>query len=469
MTALNVTNRTLFHGDNLDFLRGINSESIDLIATDPPFNKNKDFHATPDSLARGAKFEDRWRWDKDVHLEWIDQIKDDWRPVYEVIEAARYGAGMQPGGGKKARKCDLDHTDCKGHPGDNMAAFLCWLGVRVIEMRRVLKPTGSLYLHIDHTAHAWVKTMCDAIFGRQHFQNEIVWYYSGGGASRSRWARKHDTLLFYTKSAKWTFNVEEVRAPHKWVDGQRRADGSERNPDGKLPDDVIELHGIMPWAKEKTDYPTQKPLALYERIIKASSNEGDVVLDPFCGCATTPVAAERLGRQWLGADIWQGAAEQVYDRMRRETDASMNWNDIVTVTRTPPERTDEGDEAVPTLTLKVQRPIEPWQRLPHARIREHLAEAQAQGEGIVCAGCGRVLEREFMELDHILPRNDGGDNWITNRILICRPCNGKKSADLTMTGLRNRNKRDKWMRDESLARIAETKAKDKAEQVRNEG
>ena len=292
MAEVNFQNRTLYHGDNLEFLRRMNSGTVHLIATDPPFNKNRDFHATPDSLASGARFSDRWKWDDDVHPEWTDQIENDWPAVLAVIEAAKAAYGM------------------------DMAAFLCWMGVRLMEMWRILREDGSIYLHIDHTAHAYVKTLMDGIFGHKNFQNEIVWYYGGGGASKKRFARKHDTILFYTKSTRWTFNVDDVRVPYKWTDGQRRADGSPRDySKGKLPDDVIELHGLMPWAGERTGYPTQKPLALYDRIIKASSNPGDIVLDPFCGCATTPIAAERLDRQWVGIDIWDKAHEQVLNRL----------------------------------------------------------------------------------------------------------------------------------------------------------
>ena len=429
-------NRTLFHADNLPVLRGIDTGTVDLIATDPPFNKNKDFHATPDSLASGARFADRWSWERDVHEEWVDQLYDDWRGVYEVVDAARHAAG------------------------DDMAAFICWLGVRVIEMHRVLKDTGSLYLHIDHTAHAWTKAMLDAVFGRKNFQNEIVWHYGGGGASKKRFARKHDTILFYTKSDKWTFNVDAVRVPHKWVDGQRRADGSERSDKGKIPDDVIVMHSVMPWAGERTGYPTQKPIALYERIIKASSNEGDLVLDPFAGCATTPVAAERLGRQWVGIDIWEGAHGLVVQRL--ESEKRMFAAEHVTYTTEPPERTDEGEVAAPFLKIKLKRALEPWQRLSRTEIVERLIDVQSAGDVVVCAGCGRGLESPFMELDHIMPRADGGDNWITNRILLCRPCNGKKGAVLTLTGLVRQNKKEGWMRDAALAEIVASKARDYA-------
>ena len=155
--AANWRNRTLFHGDNLAFLRAMNSESVDLIATDPPFNKGRDFHATPDSLAAGAKFQDRWSWERDVHEEWTDQITDDYPRLMEAIESARYA-----------------HSD-------GMGAYMCFMAVRLLAMRRVLKPTGSIYLHCDPTASHYLKAVMDAIFGWRNFVNEVVWSYNGGG------------------------------------------------------------------------------------------------------------------------------------------------------------------------------------------------------------------------------------------------------------------------------------------------
>ena len=463
MAEVNFRNRTLYHGDNLGFLRGMNSDTVHLIATDPPFNKNKDFHATPDSLVSGARFSDRWRWDDDVHPEWTDQIENDWPAVLAVIEAAKVSYGM------------------------DMAAFLCWMGVRLMEMRRILREDGSIYLHIDHTAHAYVKTLMDGIFGHKNFQNEIVWYYGGGGASKKRFARKHDTILFYTKSTRWTFNVDDVRVPYKWTDGQRRADGSPRDySKGKLPDDVIELHSLMPWAGERVGYPTQKPLALYERIIKASSNPGDIVLDPFCGCATTPIAAERLERQWVGIDIWDKAHEQVLNRLivenlavpteaekQEAADADERSRPLLTFgdvyySTAPPIRTDDREIAAPNLKLKLQRAVEPWQRLTNREIRNILAVAQAVGGLVGCAGCGRVLEREFMQLDHIQPKSDSGENYITNRVLLCSPCNSEKSNDKTMPGLQRANKRSGWMQDESQAKDMRERASMRASWIRDQ-
>ena len=181
MTTLNVPNRTLYCGDNLDFMRTLNSESVDLIATDPPFNKGRDFHATPDSIVRGAKFQDRWSWDDDERYdEWVEQIKGECSDLWFIIEASE-----------------------KAH-SSSMGAFLCWLAIRVLEMRRMLKPTGSLYLHCDHTAGAYIKTMLDVVFGYRNFRNEIVWAYTGPGSPRMRqFNRKHDTILWYTKGAEW--------------------------------------------------------------------------------------------------------------------------------------------------------------------------------------------------------------------------------------------------------------------------
>ena len=247
-----------------------------------------------------------------------------------------------------------------------------------------------------------------------------------------------------------------------------------------------DINAINSQARERMGYPTQKPLALYERIIEASSNEGDVVLDPFCGCATTPIAAERLGRQWVGIDIWDSAHKTVLDRLESEELATPHSEDEtdsgetrlltfgdVHYSNTPPERTDQGEVAAPLLRLILQRPTEPWQRLSHREIFAHLLDAQGTTGGlassnlVICGGCGRVLESEFMELDHIQPRAEGGANDITNRILLCRPCNGRKSADLTLRGLMRENRRQGWMQDDDRARLAQDSARIRAEQVRD--
>lgn len=416
-------NRTLFISDNLPILRGIDTETIDLIATDPPFNKGvKAFEgivtASMDKQGKKVKYKDVWTWG-DVQSEWAEGIRQDHPNLYAVIRAANAAAG------------------------DDMGAFLCWLGVRVLEMHRVLKPTGSLYLHCDSTAGAFIKAMLDAVFGRNNFQNEIIWYY-GGGASKKRFGRKHDVILFYTKSNKWTFNVDAVRVPHKWVDGQLRADGSERSGKGKIPDDVIVMHGVMPWARERTGYPTQKPLALYERIIKASSNEGDIVLDPFAGCATTCVAAERFGRQWIGIDLNVPAKKVIRDRLRKEVQKGMVWSKVVKTPSRPPKRTDAGEEAAPELTLVSPRPKAP--RFTSRQLRERLILE----DGMKCQGCGWIPHHEeYLEVDHKLPKSLGGKDAIGNRTLLCSPCNGTKGNRLTLAELRLKRIEQSRMADKS--------------------
>ncbi len=285
MQQPNWENRTLFHGDNLVFLRAMNSESVDLIATDPPFNKGKDFHATPDSLAAGARFQDRWSWERDVHEEWLDQLQDDHPAVWAVIDWSRMTYG------------------------DDMGAFLCFMAVRLLEMHRVLKQTGSLYLHCDPTASHYLKTLLDAIFGKRNFRNEIVWYYGGPARLTDHFPRKNDIILFYSKSGTPFFNQVYEGIPdymfkrarkdsdgRLWVDQRlgvtgeklekyRREGrtyitkkGGERlkqyldEMDGKPVDSVWQIPIINSQAKERVGYPTQKPISLYQRILEASSS-----------------------------------------------------------------------------------------------------------------------------------------------------------------------------------------------------
>ena len=422
-------NRTLYIHDNLDILRGMNSESVDLIATDPPFNKGRDFHATPDSLAKGARFQDRWSWEADVHPDWVDSIKDDQPALYELIDLVK-----------------------NGQRRDDLAAYLCWLGVRVIEMRRVLKPTGSLYLHCDPTASHYIKALIDGVFGHRNFRNEIVWAYSGGGISKRHFPRKHDVIFRYTKTNAFTFNIEYK--PYK-ENTQQVGKHSTYSGGGDIPLDRgtpvtdwwTDIRTVTGWNAERVGYPTQKPLALYERIIKASSNEGDLVLDPFCGCATTLIAAENLNRHWIGIDLWEHAATTLQQRIGFPVHAR----------REPPVRTDDEADAgvsLPSINRR-QRRAEPWMRLSHADMRDILYAAQ----GGVCAGCGRALHIRFMQLDHMQPRAEGGANTIDNRVMLCSPCNGAKGAVLTILGLARVNKRDEWLEDEGRRRIAYDRAR----------
>jgi len=263
----NLATNIIYRGDCYNVLKrnfpsGNDKHGVDLIYVDPPFSFD-------------PKYAKLW-YDKES-LEMFEEI----------------------------RKGDVKH-------------YISWMSKRLEQFHRVLKDTGSFYLHCDWKFGHHLKVALDDIFGRNNFQNEIIWWYGGGGASKRRFARKHDTIFFYTKGKTYTFNIDEVREPYKWTNGQKRADGTERNYEkGKIPDDVWQMHGLMPWSKERKNigYPTQKPEVLLERIINASSNEGDIILDPMCGCGTTLVVAHKLKRKWIGIDISSQACEVMKKRM----------------------------------------------------------------------------------------------------------------------------------------------------------
>jgi len=294
----------LYYGDNLDVLRQhIKGESVDLVYLDPPFNSNKDYnvlfaeHDGTQSAAQIKAFEDTWRWDEEA--------------------AARYDEVLQAGGNvaeaMQAFRLFLGTSDA--------LAYLANMAPRLVELRRVLKPHGSIYLHCDATASHYLKMLMDAVFGPRNFRREIIWrsgWVSGFKSKANNWVRNHDVLLYYVVDREnFTFNKELAYKPHE-VGYERRGGGG--NPLGVAIDDVWDENALYsPWiksfSKEKLGYMTQKPRALLERIIAVSSNQGDVVLDPFCGCGTTIEAAEALKRRWIGIDITQLAVTLIKHRL----------------------------------------------------------------------------------------------------------------------------------------------------------
>ena len=402
-------NRTLFLEDNLPVLRGLDSDSIDLIATDPPFNKGVPAFKGKTKAGQGVEFKDVWNWDEDVHVNWINDLRQRHPSLFNVIHYANAAAG------------------------DDMGAFLCWMSVRVLEMHRVLKPTGSMYLHCDPTASHYLKAMMDAIFGRKNFRNEIVWGYRTQGVSKNWWPRKHDVILFYVKSGSYTFTPQMERQIYEKPFRHTKKDAQGRWYVETYRRDVWDHDETRPpisQSKERTGYPTQKPLALYKRIIEASSNPDDMVLDPFAGCATTCVAAEQLGRQWIGIDIREEAGDVIHERLENEVNGSMAWDAIVRTPTEAPERTDDGEPAAPELFLEPSKPKERRISVPEAR------EALAKRDGLRCRGCGYVPPYlDFMHVDHKKPRKLKGKESMANFALLCEPCNRKKSYKLTLTEL----------------------------------
>lgn len=336
----------LYYGDNLDILRRyIKDESVDLIYLDPPFKSNQDYNvlfAERDGTQAAAQikaFEDTWHWDMSAAEAFEDVIKQ---------------------GGKVAQAMIAFRTFL----GENdMLAYLAMMAPRLVELRGVLKTTGSLYLHCDTTAAHYLKILLDGIFGPKNFRNDISWKrtpFSGSSKARAKqFPRSHDNLLFYSKADNFTFNHVLLPYGEDYFKRFRNPDDDPRGPyqsvllktfsdetyerlklenklipaqhsgakprykqfltdlKGRQTDDFwSDINAINPVAQERLGYPTQKPEALLERIIKASSNEGDVILDPFCGCGTTIAVAQRLKRFWIGIDITHLAVNLIRRRLR---------------------------------------------------------------------------------------------------------------------------------------------------------
>ncbi len=350
----------LYFGDNLVVLREhITSESVDLIYLDPPFNSNKNYNILfnspkgQKSEAQITAFEDTWHWGDEAEGEYTEILHQPNTNVAEMIQSFRRF---------------LANSD--------MMAYLTMMTIRLLELHRILKPTGSLYLHCDPTASHYLKVMMDMVFGAENYRNEITWKRTSAHNDPGRYGANKDIILFYTKSNNWTWNPQytehseeyKARFRNKDADGRLWSDydltakglsggGYEYEYKGvtslwrcppetmKKLDDEGKLHftnkggirlkryldetkgtvlqsiwddipPINSQAAERLGYPTQKPLALLERIIQASSNPGDVVLDPFCGCGTAVEAAQKLDRQWIGIDITNLAITLIEKRLR---------------------------------------------------------------------------------------------------------------------------------------------------------
>ncbi|MYH37407.1 MAG: hypothetical protein F4160_11490 [Rhodospirillaceae bacterium] len=449
----------------------MNSGTVDLIYLDPPFNSNRTYSAPIGSQAAGAAFKDAWTFD-DADRVYLALLQERDPTTFAIIDAAR-----------------LAH-------GKGMAAYLGMMAQRLVEMRRVLKPAGSIYLHCDDTAGAYLRMLMDSVFGQSQFQAQITWRRTFAHNDKM-FGAVSDYLLWYSLGEDHIRNIEAVvvpfsegelegKYPHRDRRGRHLRDnlmgpGTTDGESGQawkgcdptkygrcwsapktgkyarylndvlLPGylDIAGVHdrlnalddaGMIHWTsggapllkryampgqgtvpgniwtdipplarktKERVGYPTQKPLALLQRIIRASSNEGDTVLDPFCGCATAAVAAERLQRQWIGIDISAKAAELVTTRLQGILDEIPLYKTGDVVHRTDqPGRTDLGD-------------------LPH--YRTHLDSLYGAQEGF-CGGCGEHFRKRNLTVDHIVPRAHGGTDHVENLWLLCAACNSSKGT-----------------------------------------
>ena len=398
-----IKNRTIFCHDNLEILKGIDSDCVDLIYLDPPFNKNKTFTAPIGSSAEGASFSDIFR-EEDVKDEWLLDIKEDNFLIHDLLSTVKTIEGRS------------SYNFC----------YLAYMAIRLLECQRILKDTGSIYLHCDPTMSHYLKLLMDCIFDEKNYRNEVTWKRTYAHNDPKLFGRIADIIFFYTKSDDYYFDTVYAPYEQSYIDnffnykddrGRYRTvtltgpGGDKKNPswrgynpdtsgrhwsvprrvvkkilNGKSADNLTTLQKLdllydndyiviskngtpsfksylndLPgtpaqsiWtdinplsahAKERTGYPTQKPLALLERIITASSPVGGVVLDPFCGCATTCVASEKMGRSWVGVDVSIKAYELVQERLGKEVERKDEFEELrqkVHFKSSPPKRGDLG-------------------------------------------------------------------------------------------------------------------------------
>ena len=469
----NVPSRTLFIGDNLDILRGINSDSVELVYLDPPFSSGSRYEARAGSMASGVVFHHAWTIE-DMRPEWLDEVEVHCPGALRVIESAR-----------------VVHSD-------SMAGYLTYMCIRLLELRRVLTPSGSIYLHCDPFASHYLKTMMDALFGQSNFMNEIVWKRTSSHGGARRWGPIHDILLFYTGGYRHRWNrVLREHPPEYWEKYYRYEDdrgmyqlvsltgrGIQNGDPGRewrginpsdvgrhwsvplralqneYPDrydlnmlsvqeklDLLDGAGLVHWPergnrvprfkmyadmtrgqalqdivsdvmgagtnhRERTGWPFQKPEELLELVISASSRPGDLVLDPFCGSGTTCIVADRLGREWIGIDREPRAADVVSFRFDRDADRRSpgDFGPGLSVTESPPSRTDIEPDADAEGLLSV---------------KESLYESQ-DGR---CNGCRVPLPLRNLVMDVPDPLSGVHMLSFVNVQLLCHPCRTLKGSD----------------------------------------
>ena len=522
-------NRTVFISDNLPFLKALDSESVDLVIIDPPFGKQQTFMGNlkpplndderrierelmdgwgiydpatayeigleyPDQAGVTANFGDIWNFRQRIYQEWMEQLERICAPAWWLIQSTRYSHG------------------------DGHAAYIAFMVERMLEIKRILKRTGSVYLHCDNEANAYLRQMMDAVFGGNNFTNEIVWKRTARGFKGSQFQPRSfnvnaDTILFYKKSDNAFFDMSRVLEPYDpnylekafkfedekgryyldvaynrpsasprpnlcyeykgfypphpsgWKTGKARMeeldkagelviqndrlyrkvrpkDGTIRN---SIWDDIGEVKG-----RESTSYPTQKPQELAKRMIEASSNPGDLVLDCFAGCAYVPIAAELAGRRWIACDMSPRAWTMVRRQFHKQPDlriitegeypeptggvqSDLSTGRIIRV-RGPydlPERTNEDAPIAMSInTLPEpqyrQKPVENSQQIWDAFVAEW-------GTGCWYCGMAKQNDRRELQLDHVEPNaRDGSNDDCWNRALACVACNGDKSDRLTV-------------------------------------
>ena len=420
----NCKNRTVFIGDNREVMNRLNSGIADAIITDPPFNSEQtledaeaksiakkpypiDEHGNP---TRG--FDDKWSITdlKRAEIEFLQYKDADLLSFCEIV-GRTHSAGME--------------------------AYLMMMASRLLLCHELLKETGSIFLHCNESSNNYLRTLMDMIFGRQNFRNEIIWCYTGPSAARKQFPRKHETIFWYSKSNRWTFNADAVRVPYSedyvkrfakeynegkdkskiFSGGHDTVRNQELAKQGKTPESWwTKFSPVGRLAKERCGKPTQKTVALYSRLILASTNPGDLVIDPFCGCATTLVAAENAGRQWIGIDINPTSKDLVLEQLDKLNENSLDfWRKNIHFPKKPKPRTDNKLSSKELRQLKEKKMVEQLEHRPY----------------LICAICDHPKDTYDLEVDHIHPKSNRGGNELKNLQLLCSRCNRRKGGTKT--------------------------------------
>ena len=377
----------LFYGDNLQVLRRkIKDETIDLCYIDPPFNSNRNYNQIYNNVgiedrAQAQAFIDTWIWD-DRAIAGFEEVlgNEDGRFAPQMVDLLKGLSAVLRRG--------------------SLLAYLLSMALRITEIHRVLKPAGTFYFHCDPTSSHYLKLLLDSIFVTQggDFRNEIVWAYESGGRAKKDFGNKHDIIFRYTKSSKWTFNANavllsrvETRHNHmkKGVDPDGRVFSSIKSAgriykyyddEGVIPSDVwTDFSHLQQKDPERLGYPTQKPEALMGRIIKASSSEGDTVLDAFCGCGTTIAVAQKLKRRWIGMDITYQSIALILRRLEKEHGEAIL--DDITTDGVPRDM----DSAIALANKKddrLRKEFEKWAVLTYTNNRAVIGEKKGADSGI---------------------------------------------------------------------------------------
>ncbi len=368
---------TLYYGDNLEVLRKyIKDETIDLCYIDPPFNSKRNYNQIYNNIgsedsAQAQAFVDTWTWDEHAEEGFIQILGND-------------------GNRFTAQTIELITGLYKVLKKGSLLAYVVSMTLRISEIFRVLKPTGSFYLHCDPTSSHYLKLVLDGIFvaGGGDFQNEIIWAYKSGGASNKRFARKHDVIFFYSKSKSPIFNALKEKSynrefkPYRFKGVEEFQDETGWHTLVNMRD-VWNIDMVGRTSAERMGYPTQKPSALLERVITASTNEGDTILDAYCGCGTTIAVAQRLKRKWIGIDITYQSIALILRRLEGEA-GQQAWPEVfknISLNGIP-----RDVESAKALALKkddrVRKEFEKWAVLTYTSNRAILNEKKGADAGI---------------------------------------------------------------------------------------